>query len=128
MPVLTESHQRELREEEEAASSPANCEREEGPGLTILVLARTEVEPGEDVSEGPDPVPQQDGGNLQHAADQAVLDSPEVGVAGLGGEESLGRDLRGWAVRDYAVLRYPNIRITQERKYPGYLQASTSQS
>ena len=32
VPGLTESHQRELREEEEAASSPANCEREEGGG------------------------------------------------------------------------------------------------
>ena len=81
---------RELREEEQAASSPAEREREEGAGLAILVLARTEVQPGGPVSEGPDPVPQEDGGHLQQAAEQAVLDSAEVGVAGLGEEVSLG--------------------------------------
>ena len=58
-------------------------ERQESPGLTILVLARTEVEPGDVVRGGPDPVPQEDGGHLQHAAQGAVLDSTEVGVAGL---------------------------------------------
>ena len=85
VPALTEPDQRELSQEDEAAASPAESEREEGPGLAILslLLARTEVEPGSEVSEGPDPVPQEDGGHLQHPADKAVLDPAEVGVARL---------------------------------------------
>ena len=82
-PALTELEERELREEYHRPSSPANCEREEGARLAVLILARAEVEEGDEVSEGPEPVPQEDGGHLQHPAEAAVQDPAEVGVAGL---------------------------------------------
>ena len=89
-PALTELEERELREEYHRPSSPANCEREEGARLAVLVLARAEMEPGEEVSEGPEPVPEEDCGDLQHPAHQAVPHPPGVGLAGLGAEVSLG--------------------------------------
>ena len=90
MPAVTEPEEGELRESEEGPTTPADKERQEGSGLAVLVLARAEVEPGEAVSEGPDPVPQEDGGHLQQPAEQAVLDPAEAGVARLGGEVGLG--------------------------------------
>ena len=55
-------------------------------------------------------MPQEDGGHLQQAAQGAVLDSAEVGVAGLGGEVSFGRDLIVRRVRDNSILKYQNYK------------------
>ena len=90
MPAVTEPEEGELRESEEGPTTPADKERQEGSRLTVLVLARAEVESGEEVSEGPEPVPEEDCGDLQHSAHQAVPHPPGVGLAGLGAEVSLG--------------------------------------
>ena len=89
VPAVAELEQRELREEEEGPASPADCEGHHGARLAILVLPGTEVEAGEEVSQGPEAVPQQDGQHLQHPAEQAVHHPAGVGVAGLGGEVGL---------------------------------------
>ena len=104
MPMLTEVKERKLKDKKESASSPANDEGEDGGVQAICGI--TEVDLGSPVSEGPDAVPEEDGGHLQQPAEGAVRHSPGGGLLpGAGGQEGVSGDLRLRVVRHNSVLK-----------------------
>ena len=112
MPMLTEVEERKLKDKKESASSPANDEGEDGGVQAICRM--TEVDLGSPVSEGPDAVPEEDGGHLQQPAEGAVRHSPGDGLLpGAGGQEGVSGDLRLRVVRHNSVLNRKIISSTQ---------------
>ena len=102
--MLTELEERKLEDKKESASSPANDEGEDGGVQAICRM--TEVNLGSPVSEGPDAVPEEDGGHLQQPAEGAVRHSPGGGLLpGAGGQEGVSGDLRLRVVRHNSVLK-----------------------
>ena len=117
MPMLTEVEERKLKDKKESASSPANDEGEDGRVQAICGI--TEVDLGSPVSEGPDAVPEEDGGHLQQPAEGAVRHSPGGGLLpGAGGQEGVSGDLRLRVVRHNSILKRKISSKTQSSSVP----------